>query len=83
MLSHELHLEHHQPSVDLSPVGANFAIRNGNSYGGRGGRSPTLGGHSSPSSSSPNPTLYDPLVQVCHQASHTTLCCYHKLNKTY
>ena len=49
LLAHELRLEHQQPTVDLSFVGANFAGR-ATSRGGRGGgSSPPLGRGSSSS----------------------------------
>jgi hypothetical protein len=39
LLAHEQHLEHNQPTVDLSTANVNFAAKRGSIRGGRGGRS--------------------------------------------
>ena len=94
LLAYELWLEHQQPTVDLSIVGANFAGR-GSSHGGGGGGSSSSAGcdlssknernfrgwgrGSSSSSSSHN----HPICQVCHKTGHMALKYNHKFDNSF
>uniref|UniRef100_A0A2N9E542 Retrotransposon Copia-like N-terminal domain-containing protein n=1 Tax=Fagus sylvatica TaxID=28930 RepID=A0A2N9E542_FAGSY len=96
MLSHELRLAQHQPTVDLSNVSANFTNKGPSNRGGRGGR------HSSNYFSNRSGRFSQnnqrgrgrgrqthsypsnrPVCQVCQKPGHAALQCYHRFDNTY
>ena len=96
MLSHELHLAQHQPTVDLSNVSANFTNKSYSTHGGRGGRhlSPFSSNRGGRSNFNPNrgrgrgrhSSSYNsnrPVCQVCQKSGHTALQCYHRFDNSY
>ena len=97
LLSHELHIAHAQPKVDLSLAGTHFASReNSGSRGNRGGRfsntsqngrasfsssQRTNCGHPRGRGSSQNNSR--PTCQVCGKFGHMALNCYHRFDNSY
>ena len=96
MLSHELRLAQHQPTVDLSNGSANFTNKSFSTRGGCGGRnsstfSSNCGGRSNFNSNrgrgrGRNNSYYNPnqpVCQVCQKPGHTALQCYHHFDNSY
>jgi hypothetical protein len=96
MLSHELRLAQHQPTIDLSNVSANFTNKSSSTCGGRGGRHPSTFSSNRGGRSNFNPNRgrgrgqhsysynYNrPVCQVCQKPGHTALQCYHRFDNSY
>uniref|UniRef100_A0A2N9GW48 Retrotransposon Copia-like N-terminal domain-containing protein n=1 Tax=Fagus sylvatica TaxID=28930 RepID=A0A2N9GW48_FAGSY len=95
MLSHELRLAQHQPTVDLSNGSAHFTNKSFSTRGSRGGRNSSTfsnrGGRSNFNSNrgrghGRNNSYYQPnrpVCQVCQKPGHTAVQCYHRFDNSY